>query len=207
VDGEALVSASRELGVTLISPVREIASWQAKAGAGFDLAQFTIDWEDQRVTCPLGQISAQWCKRHTQGHKDAIQVRFSPTLCRACPSRAQCTRAKSGARTITFLPEDQHERLQQARREQNTPEFRKKYARRAGVEGTISQGVRCYGVRVTRYIGLAKTHLQMLATATAINLHRLFDGWEQKPQAKTRVSRFAWLNPNPGPVAPWWAAI
>lgn len=207
VDGEALVSAPRDLGVTLISPVKEIASWQAKAGEGFDLGQFTIDWENHRVTCPLGQTSAQWCERHTLGRKDAIQVRYSATFCQACPSREQCTRAKSGARTITFLPEDQHERIQQARREQNTPEFRKKYARRAGVEGTISQGVRCYGVRVTRYVGLAKTHLQMLATAAAINLHRLFDWWEQKPQAKTRVSRFAQLNPIPRPVAPWWAAV
>ena len=31
---------------------------------------------------------------------------------------------------------------------------------RAGVEGSLSQGVRIAGLRQARYIGLAKTHLQ-----------------------------------------------
>jgi transposase len=145
VDGEALVSAPRDLGVTLISPVKEIASWQAKAGEGFDLGQFAIDWENHRVTCPLGQTSAQWCERHTQGRKDAIQVRFSATFCQACPSREQCTRAKSGARTITFLPEDQHKRIQQARREQNTPEFRKSMLGERGLKGPFLKGYAAMG--------------------------------------------------------------
>jgi transposase len=191
--------------MTLISPIRELVSWQAKAGQGFDLAHFSIDWKNQSVTCPVGQTTTQWRQRHTEGRKDAIQVRFLPTQCCACSSRTQCTRAKSGARTITFLPEEQHLALQAARKEQKSREFRKKYSRRAGVEGTISQGVGAYGLRVTRYIGLAKTHLQMLAIAAAIDLHRLFDWWEQKPRAKTRVSVFARLNPHPVPASPWWA--
>jgi len=204
VDAEALVSAKQDLGVTIISPVREKVSWQAKAAQGFDLANFSIDWEKQIVTCPMGQTSAQWCERHTEGRKPAIQARFYPTTCQACPSHLQCTRAKSGARTVTFLPQVQHSALQQARTEQNSLEFRVKYAQRAGIEGTISQGVRGFDLRYTRYIGLAKTHLQMLATVTAINLHRLFDWWEKKPQAKTRVSPFARLDPNPVQAAPWW---
>ena len=204
VDAEVLVSAKQELGVTIISPVREKVSWQAKAAQGFDLANFSIDWEKQVVTCPMGQTSAQWCERHSDGRKPAIQVRFSPKVCQACPSQSQCTQAKSGARTVTFLPQTQHVALQQARREQNSPEFRAKYAQRAGIEGTLSQGVRGFGLRYTRYIGLAKTHRQMLAITTAINLHRLFDWWEQKPRTKTRVSHFARLAPDPTQVAPMW---
>jgi transposase len=41
------------------------------------------------------------------------------------------------------------------------------------VEGTISQAVRAFGLRRTRYIGLAKTHLQHVLTAIAFNLARL----------------------------------
>jgi transposase len=205
VDGDALTSAQRDLGMSLISPIREWVSWQAKAGQGFDLAHFSLDWKNQSVTCPMGQTTMQWRKRHTEGRKDAIHVRFSPMQCSACPSRELCTRAKSGARTITFLPEEQHLVLQEARKEQNSLEFRKKYARRAGVEGTIAQAVGAYGLRVTRYIGLAKTHLQLLATAAAIDLHRLFDWWEQKPRAKTRMSAFAKLDLYPAPTSPWWA--
>jgi transposase len=204
VDAEALVSAKQDLGVTIISPVREKVSWQAKAAQGFDLANFSIDWEKQIVTCPMGQTSPQWCERHSEGRKPAIQARFLPTTCQACPRHLQCTRAKSGARRITFLPQAQHSALQQARIEQNSTEFRVKYAQRAGIEGTISQGVRGFDLRYTRYIGLAKTHLQMLATATAMNLHRLFDWWEKKPRAKTRVSPFARLALNPAQVVPWW---
>ena len=43
--------------------------------------------------------------------------------------------------------------------------------------------------------GLAKTHLQHLATAAAINLDRLGAWFEERPLAKARVSRFARLAP------------
>jgi transposase len=204
VDAEAIVSAQRDLGITLCSPIRTTVSWQTKAAEGFALSQFTIDWENHRVTCPAGQTSSQWCGRHSPGRKAAIQVRFSPTICETCVHCPQCTRAKSKARTITFLPQAEYLALQQVRRTQDTPEFRKKYARRSGIEGTISQGIRSFDMRCTRYLGLAKTHLQMLATAVAINLHRLFDWWEEKPRVKTRLSAFARLAPELGQPALSW---
>lgn len=196
VDAEALVSARRDLDVEICSPVRTQVSWQAKTAEGFDLAHFTIDWEQQQVTCPGGQTSSQWRDRPATTRKAAIQVRFSPTVCRSCPSQAKCTQARNGARTITFLPQAEHTALQRARQAQDTPEFKAQYARRAGIEGTISQAVRGFALRRTRYIGLAKTHLQMLATAVAINLHRLFDWWQGKPRARTRTSPFARLAPD-----------
>lgn len=204
VDAEALVSAKKDLGMEICSPVRDKVSWQAKAADGFDLSHFDIDWDQHQVTCPGGQTSRQWCDRPSATRKAAIQVRFLSTVCGACPCQAQCTRAKSGARTITFLPRAEHTALQQVRQEQATPEFRAKYAQRAGIEGTISLGVRLFELRCTRYIGLAKTHLQMLAMAAAINLHRLFDWWQEKPRAQTRVSAFARLAPDPALLAPSW---
>jgi hypothetical protein len=42
--------------------------------------------------------------------------------------------------------------------------------RHAGVEGTLSQAVRSYGLRYARYWGAAKTHLQHVATAAALNI-------------------------------------
>ena len=38
-------------------------------------------------------------------------------------------------------------------------------AKRAGVKGTITEGVRAGGLRRLRYVGEEKTHLQHLATA------------------------------------------
>jgi transposase len=206
VDAEALVSARQNLGVKICSPVRTKVSWQASAAEGFDLAQFAIDWEQRQVTCPAGQTSRQWCDRPSATRKTAIQVRFSPAVCRSCPSQAKCTQARSGARTITFLPQPEYAALQCARQAQDTPEFKAQYARRAGIEGTISQAVRRFDLRNTRYVGLAKTHLQMLATAVAINLHRLFDWWAQRPRARTRTSAFARLAPDSARHALSWAA-
>lgn len=76
---------------------------------------------------------------------------------------------------------------------QTTPEWKRRYERRAGIEGTISQGTRSFGLRQSRYIGEAKTHLQHVLTASAINLVR-FAVWKAGvPHAKTRISRFAAL--------------
>ena len=94
---------------------------------------------------------------------------------------------------MTVRSQAEHEALQQARRYQQTPAFRQEYARRAGVEGTISQAVRAFGLRQARYVGLAKTNLQEIGTAVALDLCRWVDWHRQKPRAKTRTSRFAAL--------------
>ena len=46
---------------------------------------------------------------------------------------------------------------------------------RSVVEGTISQAAFALGLGCTRYYSLAKTHLQYVATAAAINLQRAVD--------------------------------
>jgi transposase len=84
-------------------------------------------------------------------------------------------------------------------------EGKAQYGQRAGIEGTLSQGVRAFGLRRTRYWGLAKTHLQHVAIAAAINIDRLVAWLDERPRAMTRISRFAALAPanadNPGEAA------
>lgn len=207
VDAESLVSSRRDFAVSLCSPVREKVSWQAKAGQGFDLASFQIDWEKQIAICPNGQTSAEWRSRQQGDRKPVIQVRFPLAVCRACSVRSQCTKTTTGGRAIAFLPREQHEALQRVRQEQNSQAFWEKYAQRCGIEGTISQAVRGYELRFARYIGLAKTNLQMTATAAAINLHRLFDWWRHRPRAQTRISAFAKLAPSPSLLASAWGSV
>jgi transposase len=74
-------------------------------------------------------------------------------------------------------------------------EGKRQYARRAGIEGTLSQGVRAFGLRRARYQGLEKTHLQHVATAAAINIDRTVAWLDERPRAATRTSRFAALAP------------
>jgi transposase len=63
--------------------------------------------------------------------------------------------------------------LEATRAPEKTEAFKKPYAHRAGIEGTISLGVRTFDLRRTRFLGLAKTHLQYILVACAINLARL----------------------------------
>ncbi len=52
-------------------------------------------------------------------------------------------------------------------------DFRSQYALRAGVESSLSQGTRRFDLRQSRYLGLARTHLQQLLNATAMNVVRV----------------------------------
>lgn len=74
-----------------------------------------------------------------------------------------------------------------------TKNFTKIYAKRAGIEGTILQGVRTMGLRRSRYIGQEKTHVQHVATAAALNLIRSLAWFNGVPRAQTRRSAFACL--------------
>ena len=58
---------------------------------------------------------------------------------------------------IYFHPRAEYEALNAARERMNDPAWQERYQVRAGVEGTVSQGVRAFGMRRSRYIGLAKT--------------------------------------------------
>ena len=83
--------------------------------------------------------------------------------------------------------------LGEARQRQQSPAFAALYALRAGVEATISQAIRGFGLRRARYIGSAKVALQHLATAAAINLVRLVRWIGGIPLATTRRGHFASL--------------
>ncbi len=155
-----------------------------------------------------------WMRRGCRG-PDFCPTDFGGDTAQSDPGESELVKARPGfplANAMYPCEErrtprkfSQHTALQQARMEQKPPKFQAKYAHRSGIEGTISQEVRGFDMRTTRDIGLAKTHLKMLAPATAITLPRWFDWWEEKPRAKTRVSPFAQLAPPQVKFSPWWA--
>ncbi len=83
--------------------------------------------------------------------------------------------------------------MQLARHRQTTDDFAARYQKRAGVEGTIAQGVQVCGLRRARYRTLPKVRLEHVAIAVGISLQRLDDWWTEAPRATTRTSRFAAL--------------
>jgi transposase len=192
IAAEHLVSSRHDHQLELCGPAPADTSWQARSQSGFDITCFAIDWEAQKVTCPQGKTSRNWRPQTSKGHS-VIRVSFDAQECLNCTSRDQCTRAKKDPRVLTFRPQAQHQALQASRQRQESEEFKQLYTIRAGVEGTISQGTRSFGLRRSRYIGLAKTHLQQVAIAAAMNLTRaVFWTWGI-PKAQTRSSHFASL--------------
>jgi transposase len=187
---------SQQVQIDLIGPVPGSSSWQAKSGQGFEVSCFAVDWETYSVTCPEGKTSQSYYPHRDKYGHDYIHFRFSPTDCRPCAHRSNCTKSKAGVRVICLRPQVEYELLQAARNRQQTAEFKTKYQKRAGIEGTISQAVRAFDLRRSRFLGLAKTHLQHLATAAAINLTRTVQWWlADDSRLPWYRSPFAKLNP------------
>jgi transposase len=195
VDAEELVSSQRHYGVDLFGPTREDYHWQAREGTGFEASQFVVDWQQESATCPMGHKSHSWTPAQDRRGKPVIKIKFSMQDCRPCPSREQCTHSQSASprRVITVRPQQQYLALQAARQRQATEAFKTMYAVRAGIEGTLSQGIRAFGLRQARYRGQAKVHLQHVLTATALNLCRMHAWLTKQPRAQTRQAAFVRL--------------
>src|SRR6266511_2542856 len=173
VDAELLANSQQEYGVDLFGPARGDVHEQARAGKGFDAQHFTIDWEAEQARCPAGRCSISWTPAVDNRDNDVIKLKFATTDCSVCLHQADCTHSSPPRRTLTIRPRDQYIALQAARARQTTDAFKEQYAARAGIEGTISQGIRAFELRRARYIGLARTHLQNVLTATAMNFDRV----------------------------------
>lgn len=194
VSAGALAAARRDHSVALHGPLAGNTTAQASGLYGQDA--FSIDWEKQQVTCPNGVTSTQWRHGQSQQGLPVIRVRFSPADCRPCPVLRSCVSSpKAERREISLRHRDEYEAARQARAVQQTNEWKKRYQVRAGIEGTISQGVLAFGLRRSRYRGLSKTSLQHQLTGAAINLARI-DAWlTSTPRARTRTSHLTALRP------------
>jgi len=190
IETGTLVESERHL-IKLCGPARPDPSWQARADSGFAAADFHYDFAQCVATCPAGRTSSSWLERPTRYGGKEIQIKFATRDCNPCPQRPQCTKTKSKRRLLTIQLEAEFRALQEARRQEAEPGFKKRYAARAGIEGTLSQGVRRSGQRRARYVGQAKTHLQNACTAVALNLVRLWNWLTETPLTATRRSAFA----------------
>ena len=132
---------------------------------GYSKDQFSIDLAAGTVTCPA---------RHTvtigmgARHRSA---RFG-ALCRSCPLRADCTKARRG-RVISIHPHEAA--LQRAKARQHDPAWQQDYRQhRPVVERKISHFTRRpWGARKARCRGHARILTDILTRASVINLARL----------------------------------
>jgi len=169
---------SAKRGIDLIGPAKKDTQLQARMADGITLEQFRVDFERLTAVCPGG---LQAILGTSKGKR--LVFRFSQAGCAACPLRPRCCTGEGGRHISLGW---NYQVLQAARARQETKEFKAFYRKhRGGVEGCLSALVRGHGIRVGRYIGTAKIHLQALFTGAAANLRRaarwLAGG---RPQAK-----------------------
>ena len=198
VDADFLVTAQQHQ-IDVVGPPFGSYSWQHKLAHGYDLQAFVLDWDAHQARCPQGHTSVKWTPGHDVSGDPVFRIRFDKATCRACPTRHVCTTAKDAPRQLTVRPQAHHEAMQAARQRQETPEFKEKYALRSGVESSLSQGIRRFDLRQSRYRGLVRTHLQHLFTATAMNLVRVITWLKGDPvgERRRKPGYFARLAPHP----------
>ncbi len=191
-DVEILLN-SQDKSIDLVEPMRLDKSWQARTEGGYDQSKFVIDWKNMVATCPEGQKIFYWKHWKTAYGQPNFHFAFRLPTCKACSAREKCTRAKRIGRHLSVPPQEMYEALRAARLRQETESFQEMYHRRAGIEGTMGQAANSNGVRRSRYRGLAKTHLQHVLTAAAINLQRIGTLLLGERPGTTTVSHFAAL--------------
>ncbi|MFE5537456.1 IS1182 family transposase [Streptomyces sp. NPDC056492] len=171
VTPESIERSAQVHGFVLTGPVRPDP--RARDHPGFTKADFTPDWEARTLTCPRGVTSHPWKPTLGDGHQ-RLSVLFPKPACRACEARQECTGNADGrGRHIILLPQPLQEIQTRVRREQETSQWQKHYAIRAGCEATVSETVHAHGLRHCRYRGTAKTHVQHVLTAAGTNIIRL----------------------------------
>jgi len=145
----------------------------------FNAADFEVSVEERRASCPAGRTNSQ-CSRLEEGKSGKVSFRFECARadCQECPLNANCLGKGQKHRTLSVG--EHHTLIQERRREQKTDEFKAEMHRRNGIEATISELKRGYGMRRARYRGLAKTRLQNFMIGAACNIRRWWrrSAWE-----------------------------
>ena len=123
LDAELLVATRRDFGIDLAGPARADERWQAREGKGFAEADFSVDWEQKKATCPQGAVSTSWTPALDNRGTEMIKVKFSGSDRGTCQHLADCTRGARARRSLTLRRHEQHIALMGARRRETMAEF------------------------------------------------------------------------------------
>ncbi len=192
---DAVVKSMERHKVKLIGSTMPNTSWQNRTIEAFSADDFEFNWDKREARCPGDKLSKSWGEFETKKMGKFVRIKFNVDDCQICSLRNKCTTAKRYGRQLTIKQREHYAALKELRSEMVGEKGKENHDARAGIEGTISQAVRGFGLRKTRYRSLAKTRLQHLATTAAINIDRFFFYKQGGLSAKTRTSHFAALAP------------
>ena len=148
--GRNAFEASRR-GTELVSPVAGSAPGNSHEGEGdgpppLTGADFQIDVTGEQATvCPAGHRSVE--EYELEDAPERVEVHFARATCEPCPLRSRCpVKLDRRAGAYVLKADLVKVNIEGRRRAEATEEWRKRYAIRAGVEGTNSELKRAHGL-------------------------------------------------------------
>ena len=153
--------AMRERGTAVLAPVTAPDNRGLLTKDGFRL-----DLTTRTCICSFGKQGRPTLRQDGS----LAEFRVAAKTCANCRLRAQCTTSKREGRTVAVRPDEAEYLVLRA--QQKTEAWQADYLVRPRIEHKLSELV-SYGMRQARHIGLAKTQLPLMFTATVVNLQRL----------------------------------
>jgi hypothetical protein len=201
--GDGNVQAAQARGVELVAP---IPGGEAQSDPeALTLDDFAVDERTGEVeACPRGHAPLTVERDEEAG---TTRIDMPPEICGGCPFRDACPiNANWGGRYYTMTFTDKDHRLAGRRREQETPVFTERYARRSGIESTNS------GLK--NRLGLGRLKVRGRGSVSRVILHKVA-GWNVLRAAASTKLR-AWVcsqvaqtlkGGESGPIADSWAPL
>lgn len=156
-----------EKGVELISPVNN----GGRKPDRFALEDFRLAADGSVICCPVdtAPYGSRYDAESGKGH-----ATFDEEICESCAQLAQCPvyRHRSKFR-LRYTAKDL--RLAQRRQRLKTPEGRREYSPRSGIEGTFSRAKSVTGLGKLRVRGMPAVSMALLLKTAGMNVLRAVD--------------------------------
>ena len=122
--------------------------------------------------CPAGHRSVE--EYELEDAPERVEVHFARATCEPCPLRSRCpVKLDRRAGAYVLKADLVKVNIEGRRRAEATEEWRKRYAIRAGVEGTNSELKRAHGLGRLRVRGGRRVRLAVYLKALACNFKRM----------------------------------
>jgi hypothetical protein len=165
-------------GTELVSPVAgpgTAKTEEAEDDTRRDLtaADFQMDvTADKRSVCPAGHEAME--EYEECAALERVELRFARATCEVCSLRPRCPVKFSRKLGVYVLETDIIKvNIERRRRAEASGEFRRRYAVRAGIEGTNSELKRAHGLGRLRVRGGRRVRLAVYLRALACNIKRM----------------------------------
>ena len=168
------------------SHMADVESKQKRSGnarAVYDRSLFEYNQKEGCYICPAGhRLTRRKCKTTRPGYEYACDKK----ICRSCPLRPECTKSKTGARTIKRHINQEY--VDQGKREAASDVAKRDRVRRKWLmEGSFADGTN-HHLKRSRWRRLWRQQIQSLLIAAVQNIRKLLKQPTYKPAEAEHVA-------------------